>query len=194
MIGMLLNVVHGQVQKNQRKHITKESKGFHNHSTLILILQFDLNIWFRASGPETLTRLWRLPWQEPCPALPWATGTILRLTHSWLGLCPKQFALSWLLTYLVPRSHVDEAVNKIACVAGVWKGREREFARETRGAREEGRREGNACQETIVFSSLLPRAPLAFLSRLKLPFPKLPFPSLLKRRPRRLSIRDLGMR
>ena len=26
-------------------------------------------------------------------------------------------------------------------------------------------------------SSLLPRAPLAFLSRLKLPFPKLPFPS-----------------
>ena len=27
-------------------------------------------------------------------------------------------------------------------------------------------------------SSLLPRAPLAFLSRLKLPFPKLPFPSL----------------
>ena len=27
----------------------------------------------------------------------------------------------------------------------------------------------------------------AFLSRLKLPFPKIPFPSLLKRRPRRLS-------
>ena len=112
MIGMLLNVVHGQVQNSQRKHITKESKGFHNHSTLILILEFDLNIWFRASGPEKLTRLWRLPWQEPCPALPWATGTILRLTHSWLGLCPKQFALSWLLTYLVPRSLVDEAVNK----------------------------------------------------------------------------------
>ena len=29
-----------------------------------------------------------------------------------------------------------------------------------------------------AFPSLLPRAPLAFLSRLKLPFPKLPFPSL----------------
>ena len=29
-----------------------------------------------------------------------------------------------------------------------------------------------------AFSSLLPRAPLAFLSRLKLPSPKLPFPSL----------------
>ena len=42
--------------------------------------------------------------------------------------------------------------------------------RETRGAREEGGRE--------THSSLLPHAPLAFLSRLKLPFPKLPFPSL----------------
>ena len=40
MIGMLMNFVHGQVQK----HITKESNGFHNHSTLILILEFDLNI------------------------------------------------------------------------------------------------------------------------------------------------------
>ena len=30
-----------------------------------------------------------------------------------------------------------------------------------------------------AFPSLLPRAPLAFLSRLKLPFPKLPFRSLL---------------
>ena len=29
-----------------------------------------------------------------------------------------------------------------------------------------------------AFPSLLPRAPLSFLSRLKLPFPKLPFPSL----------------
>ena len=29
-----------------------------------------------------------------------------------------------------------------------------------------------------AFPSLLPRAPLAFLSRLKLPFPKLPLPSL----------------
>ena len=28
MIGMLLNVVQGQVQKSQQKHITKETKGF----------------------------------------------------------------------------------------------------------------------------------------------------------------------
>ena len=35
MIGMLLNFVHGQVQKSQQKHITKEFNGFHNHSTLI---------------------------------------------------------------------------------------------------------------------------------------------------------------
>ena len=33
--GMLLNVVHSQVQKSQQKHITKESYGFHNYSTLI---------------------------------------------------------------------------------------------------------------------------------------------------------------
>ena len=46
----------------------------------------------------------------------------------------------------------------VACVAGVRKGRGRELGRETT-------REG-------------PRAPLAFLSRLKLPFQKLPFPSL----------------
>ena len=42
----------------------------------------------------------------------------------------------------------------IACVAGVWKSREVEFKarekREGRGAR--GGREGNACQETIVFA------------------------------------------
>ena len=37
MIGMLLNVVHGQVQKKtkKKKHITKESNGFPNYSTLI---------------------------------------------------------------------------------------------------------------------------------------------------------------
>ena len=35
MIGMLLNVVHGEVQKSKQKHITKESNRFHNHSTLI---------------------------------------------------------------------------------------------------------------------------------------------------------------
>ena len=35
MIGMLLNVVHGEVQKSKQKHITKESSGFHNQSPLI---------------------------------------------------------------------------------------------------------------------------------------------------------------
>ena len=50
----------------------------------------------------------------------------------------------------------------LACVAGVWKGREREFWEREFWAREKR----------------LPRAPLAFLSRLKLPFPKRPFPSL----------------
>ena len=63
----------------------------------------------------------------------------------------------------------------LACVAGVRKGRGRELRREGKGIRARdharGRREEG-------FSSLLPRAPLAFLSRLKLPFPKLPFPSL----------------
>ena len=38
LIGMLLNVVHGQVQKIQQKPITKEPKGFHNHSTLITMV------------------------------------------------------------------------------------------------------------------------------------------------------------
>ena len=33
MIGILLNVVRGQVQKSKQKHATKESNGFHNHST-----------------------------------------------------------------------------------------------------------------------------------------------------------------
>ena len=28
MIGMLLNIVNGQVQKSQQKHITKETNGF----------------------------------------------------------------------------------------------------------------------------------------------------------------------
>ena len=35
MIGMLLNIVYGQVQK---QYITKESNGFHNHSTLITMV------------------------------------------------------------------------------------------------------------------------------------------------------------
>ena len=108
MIGMLMNFVHGQVQK----HITKESNGFHNHSTLILILEFDLNIWFRALRPEKLTALWRLPRQELCPALPcWYsdfTSLLVRPEHIPDGVS----ALSWLLTYLVPRSLAEEAVNK----------------------------------------------------------------------------------
>ena len=36
MIGMLLNVVHGQVQKSEQKNIAEESNGFHKHSILIL--------------------------------------------------------------------------------------------------------------------------------------------------------------
>ena len=39
MIGMLLNVVHGQVQKSQQKSITKETNGFHNQFTLITLVQ-----------------------------------------------------------------------------------------------------------------------------------------------------------
>ena len=35
MIGMLLNVVHGEVQKSKQKHIKKESTRFHNHSPFI---------------------------------------------------------------------------------------------------------------------------------------------------------------
>ena len=35
-IGMLLNVVHGQVQNNQQKHTSKESNRFHDQ-------QFHLN-------------------------------------------------------------------------------------------------------------------------------------------------------
>ena len=37
IIGMLLNVVHNQVQKSEQKHITKESNGFHNHSSLTMV-------------------------------------------------------------------------------------------------------------------------------------------------------------
>ena len=37
MTGTLLNIVHGQVQKRYEKHVTKESNGFHNHSTLKLL-------------------------------------------------------------------------------------------------------------------------------------------------------------
>ena len=39
-IGILLNVVHGQVQESKQKHITKESNEFHNHS----IVKFTENI------------------------------------------------------------------------------------------------------------------------------------------------------
>ena len=38
MMGMLLNVVHGQVRKSEQKHIKKEYNGFHNHSTLITMV------------------------------------------------------------------------------------------------------------------------------------------------------------
>ena len=38
MIKMLLNVVHRQVHKNQ-EHITKESNGLHNRSTLITMVK-----------------------------------------------------------------------------------------------------------------------------------------------------------
>ena len=36
MIGMLLNVVHSQIKKANKTN--KESKGFHNHSTLITMV------------------------------------------------------------------------------------------------------------------------------------------------------------
>ena len=43
---MLLNIVHGQVQKSyQLQDITKESNGFHNHSTLITIWPREKLIW-----------------------------------------------------------------------------------------------------------------------------------------------------
>jgi len=41
MIKMLFNVVHRQVHKNQ-EHITKESNGLHNHSTLITMVKWTL--------------------------------------------------------------------------------------------------------------------------------------------------------
>ena len=37
MIGMLMNVVYGKVQKSEQKHITKESVKLHNHSTCVAI-------------------------------------------------------------------------------------------------------------------------------------------------------------
>ena len=40
MIGMLLNVVHCQVQKSQRKHITKEPNRLHNHFTFITMARW----------------------------------------------------------------------------------------------------------------------------------------------------------
>ena len=66
----------------------------------------------------------------------------------------------------------------LACVAGIWKGREREFLarekREDRGAR--GGKEGNA--SFLPSSSRAPRVSLA---------PKTPFPFPFKRLPRRLG-------
>ena len=37
MIEMQLNLVHGQVQNSKEKHITRWSKGFHNHSKLLIV-------------------------------------------------------------------------------------------------------------------------------------------------------------
>ena len=37
LIEMQLSVVHGQVQKSKQKHITRRSKGFHNHSKLLIV-------------------------------------------------------------------------------------------------------------------------------------------------------------
>ena len=54
MIGMLLNVVRGQVQKTDKKHKTKESKGFHD-STLITMLCDNARIRIQklARGPSS---------------------------------------------------------------------------------------------------------------------------------------------
>ena len=46
MIGMLLNVVNGQVQKSKQNHITKESNAFHNNSTLITMCRDSLCSWW----------------------------------------------------------------------------------------------------------------------------------------------------
>ena len=46
MIGMLLNVVNGQVEKSKQNHITKESNAFHNHSTLITMCRDSLCSWW----------------------------------------------------------------------------------------------------------------------------------------------------
>ena len=40
MIRMQLNEVHGQVKKGNKKHMTMESNGFHNHYTLITMMQW----------------------------------------------------------------------------------------------------------------------------------------------------------
>ena len=37
---MQLNEVHGQVKKGNKKHMTMESNGFHNHYTLITMMQW----------------------------------------------------------------------------------------------------------------------------------------------------------
>ena len=67
----------------------------------------------------------------------------------------------------------------VACVAGVWKGRERGFwARETRGAREAEGKEGNP--------------PSSRASRVSLA-PKTPFPFPFKRLPRRLRKNGKGV-
>ena len=75
--------------------------------------------------------------------------------------------VAWMCSHPPPPGKLA-AQLKLACVAGVWKGRELKGvlgARETRGAREEGGRE--------FPPSFLPRTPLAFLlhlNSLSLPF------------------------
>ena len=89
---------------------------------------------------------------------------LLNLVKRWLGRKSELFCLGQLATGVKRWSFLSSQVSAttkifLACVAGVRKGRGRELGRETT-------REGGGS------------APLAFLSRLKLHFPKLPFPSL----------------
>ena len=48
ILGMLLNVVHQQVQ---RKHITKESDRFHNHSNLLTTPELSQLFVCHVKGP-----------------------------------------------------------------------------------------------------------------------------------------------
>ena len=54
ILGMLLNVVHRQVQ---REHITKESDGFHNHSNLLTMPEPNQLFVCHVKGPLSLVRI-----------------------------------------------------------------------------------------------------------------------------------------